>query len=98
MSTDTPQVDAPAANPGTTEVPAAPSAGPEAGSSTLPFVKKFTAEPPREPKRKLDAHDPSLEPMSEVMLRRTTKIQEGDNVLLKLPSDSVKAVVASKDG
>jgi tRNA (adenine-N(1)-)-methyltransferase non-catalytic subunit len=36
--------------------------------------------------------------MSEVMLRRLTTIQKGDNVLLKLPSDSVKAVVASETG
>lgn len=39
-----------------------------------------------------------LEPMDEILLRRLTTIKEGDNVLLKLPSDTVKAVVASKDG
>lgn len=39
-----------------------------------------------------------LEPISEVLLRRVTTIREGDNVLLRLPSDSVKAIVASKDG
>ena len=39
-----------------------------------------------------------LEPLEEVMRRRTTKVKEGDNVLLRLPSDTVKAVVASKEG
>jgi hypothetical protein len=38
------------------------------------------------------------EPLEDVLLRRVTTIKEGDNVLLRLPSDSVKAVVASKDG
>jgi tRNA (adenine-N(1)-)-methyltransferase non-catalytic subunit len=33
-----------------------------------------------------------------VLRRRLTVIQEGDNVLLRLPSDSIKAVVASKQG
>jgi tRNA (adenine-N(1)-)-methyltransferase non-catalytic subunit len=79
-------------------VDATTEAAPESGSSTTPVTKVFTAHPPREPKRPLDAHDPSLEPMSEVMLRRVNKIQNGDNVLLKLPSDSIKAVVASADG
>ncbi|RSH84275.1 tRNA (adenine(58)-N(1))-methyltransferase non-catalytic subunit trm6 [Apiotrichum porosum] len=39
-----------------------------------------------------------LEPLDEILRRRLTVIKEGDNVLLKLPSDSIKAVVASKDG
>lgn len=39
-----------------------------------------------------------LEPLDEVLRRRLTVIKEGDNVLLKLPSDTIKAVVASKDG
>lgn len=47
-------------------------------------------------KRKMDEAD--REPLSEVMFRRLTTIKEGDNVLLRLPSDQVKAVVAAKDG
>lgn len=41
---------------------------------------------------------PPQEPLEEVLRRRLTVIKEGDNVLLRLPSDTVKAVVASKDG
>jgi tRNA (adenine-N(1)-)-methyltransferase non-catalytic subunit len=37
-------------------------------------------------------------PLSESLLRRVCTIKEGDNVLLRMPSDMVKAVVASKDG
>jgi tRNA (adenine-N(1)-)-methyltransferase non-catalytic subunit len=32
------------------------------------------------------------------LLQRVSTIKEGDNVLLRMPSDMVKAVVASKDG
>jgi tRNA (adenine-N(1)-)-methyltransferase non-catalytic subunit len=39
-----------------------------------------------------------LEPMEDILRRRVTTIKEGDNVLLKLPSEAIKAVVASKDG
>jgi hypothetical protein len=51
-------------------------------------------------KRPHDRPEPSapLLPMEEVLRRRLTVIQEGDNVLLRLPSDSIKAVVASKQG
>ena len=41
---------------------------------------------------------PQREPLDDVLLRRVTTIKEGDNVLLRLPSDSVKAVVALKNG
>jgi hypothetical protein len=34
----------------------------------------------------------------ELCRKRVTTIKEGDNVLLRMPSDSVKAVVASKEG
>lgn len=37
-------------------------------------------------------------PLSESLLQRVSTIKEGDNVLLRMPSDMVKAVVASKDG
>jgi tRNA (adenine-N(1)-)-methyltransferase non-catalytic subunit len=63
---------------------------PVASTSALPA----TGAAPR--KRKPD--DADLEPLSEVMFRRLTTIKEGDNVLLRLPSDQVKAVVAAKDG
>lgn len=39
-----------------------------------------------------------LEPLADVLLNRITVIKEGDNVLLRLPSDAVKAVVASSTG
>ncbi|ORX41008.1 Gcd10p family-domain-containing protein [Kockovaella imperatae] len=39
-----------------------------------------------------------LEPLDVLARRRVTQIKEGDNVLLRLPSDSIKAVVASKEG
>ena len=41
---------------------------------------------------------PQAVPLSESLLRRVSTIKEGDNVLLRMPSDMVKAVVASKDG
>jgi len=37
-------------------------------------------------------------PLAESLLQRVSTIKEGDNVLLRMPSDMVKAVVASKDG
>lgn len=36
--------------------------------------------------------------LEESLLQRVTTIKEGDNVLLRLPSDMVKAVVASQNG
>ena len=39
-----------------------------------------------------------LEPLEDVVHRRITRIKEGDSVLLRMPSDAIKAVVASKDG
>ena len=36
--------------------------------------------------------------LQDSLLQRVSTIQEGDNVLLRMPSDMVKAVVASKDG
>jgi len=41
---------------------------------------------------------PQAVPLSESLLQRVSTIKEGDNVLLRMPSDMVKAVVASKDG
>jgi len=45
-----------------------------------------------------EAKTEELEPLEDILRRRVTVIKEGDNVLLKLPSDAIKAVVASKDG
>ncbi|ODN83027.1 hypothetical protein L202_01253 [Cryptococcus amylolentus CBS 6039] len=39
------------------------------------------------------ASDEPQEPLSEVMFRRVTRIKEGDNVMLRLPSDLVKSIV-----
>lgn len=36
--------------------------------------------------------------LQDTLLQRVSTIKEGDNVLLRMPSDMVKAVVASKDG
>jgi len=36
--------------------------------------------------------------LQDSLLQRVSTIKEGDNVLLRMPSDMVKAVVASKDG
>ena len=42
--------------------------------------------------------DEPLEPLEDVLRSRLTTIKEGDNVLLRLPSDTIKAVVASSEG
>lgn len=69
----------------------------EAGKSNdVPEVKTPTAT--NGFKRPRKAPEEPKEPLSEVLLRRLTTIKEGDNVLLRLPSDSIKAVVASRDG
>ncbi|KIR43678.1 tRNA (adenine(58)-N(1))-methyltransferase non-catalytic subunit TRM6 [Cryptococcus deuterogattii 99/473] len=54
-----------------------------------------TSEPPsaKRPRKTLE----SSEPITEVILRRLTKIKEGDTVLLRLPSDLVKSVVVQGD-
>ncbi|WVQ95674.1 hypothetical protein IAU59_002772 [Kwoniella sp. CBS 9459] len=57
-----------------------------------PFV------PGSHPKRRKGGDDGPKEPLSEVILRRLTKIKERDSVLLRLPSDAIKVVTAHKDG
>lgn len=54
-----------------------------------------TSEPPsaKRPRKTLE----SSEPITEVILRRLTKIKEGDTVLLRLPNDLVKSVVVQGD-
>ena len=44
------------------------------------------------------APEEPVESLEESLDRRVIRIKEGDNVLVRLPSDTVKAVVASKDG
>jgi tRNA (adenine-N(1)-)-methyltransferase non-catalytic subunit len=56
-------------------------------ASAVPAAPAVPAQPTEE-----------LEPLRDVLRRRVTTIKEGDNVLLKLPSEAIKAVVASKDG
>lgn len=65
----------------------------EVPSANAPAVAAQTGK-----KRQTETPNVPLQPLSETMLRRVTTIKEGDNVLLRLPSDSVKAVVASKEG
>lgn len=60
-------------------------------------VHPVAAAPSNRPSRRQKDEGP-LEPLDDVLRRRLTTIKEGDNVLLKLPSDSIKAVVASKEG
>ncbi|RXK41998.1 hypothetical protein M231_00719 [Tremella mesenterica] len=56
------------------------------------------ADPPSSSKRPRQPSSPPSEPLSTLLQRRVTTIKEGDNVLLRLPSDTVKAVVASHEG
>ena len=52
---------------------------------------------PSKPARR-PQEDKPLEPLDEILFKRLNVIREGDNVLLRLPSDAIKAVVASKTG
>lgn len=79
------QVEESAVDSSTTLSEADVPAQPEASSSRPPQPRKPRDNEPQEP-------------LEEVLRRRVTKIKEGDNVLLRLPSDTVKAVVATKDG
>ncbi|OCF43283.1 tRNA (adenine-N(1)-)-methyltransferase non-catalytic subunit TRM6 [Kwoniella heveanensis CBS 569] len=62
-----------------------------------PHEQQQCTRPPG-PKRRRGIDDGPKEPLSEVVLRRLTKIKEGDSVLLRLPSDAIKSVTAHKDG
>lgn len=53
---------------------------------------------PSTPKHQRPKQQEPLEPLEDLLHRRVTRIKEGDNVLLRMPSDAIKAVVASKDG
>lgn len=50
------------------------------------------------PSTSVKAPEAPKEPLSDILHRRVTVISEGDNVLLKLPSDAVKSIVASSRG
>jgi tRNA (adenine-N(1)-)-methyltransferase non-catalytic subunit len=64
----------------------------EASSSTTP-------QPAAESKNKRQKPPPpTAEEIETSLIRRVTTIKEGDNVLLRLPSDAIKAVVASREG
>lgn len=52
---------------------------------------------PDELKKNGESSKPSVS-LEDSLLQRVSTIKEGDNVLLRLPSDTVKAVVASKEG
>ena len=66
--------------------------------STIDDVQELLPEVAFRAKRSLKSSEDVSEPMEDILLRRITTIKEGDNVLLRLPSDAIKAVVASKDG
>lgn len=63
---------------------ASATAGEGEASTSAPFRRKKDLEP--------------QEPVEDVIHRRLTVIKEGDNVLLRLPSDTIKSVVVTKDG
>jgi tRNA (adenine-N(1)-)-methyltransferase non-catalytic subunit len=50
------------------------------------------------PSNSTKASETPQEPLTDVLHRRVTVIREGDNVLLKMPSDAVKTIVASSRG
>lgn len=61
------------------------AAGEGEGSSSAPHHRRKKDQEPQEP-------------IEDVVHRRLTVIKEGDNVLLRLPSDTIKSVVVQKDG
>ncbi|WWD20728.1 hypothetical protein CI109_105204 [Kwoniella shandongensis] len=65
----------------------------EADSTPADESKPSEAKRPR----KEEVPEQPQEPISEVMLRRLTRIKEGDTVLLRLPSDTIKSVTVQKD-
>ncbi|WRT70709.1 uncharacterized protein IL334_007707 [Kwoniella shivajii] len=75
---------------------------PEAGADTTPMAESTSAtnksKPPPFKKRKGVHDEEPKEPLSEVMLRRLTRIKEGDTVMLRLPSDAIKVITIEKNG
>ncbi|WVF68178.1 hypothetical protein IAT40_002943 [Kwoniella sp. CBS 6097] len=91
----------------TTSTSASASVSASASASTTTTTTTAQAQPSSNPnaphphphpRRRKGMDDGPKEPMSEVMLRRLTRIKEGDSVLLRLPSDAIKSVTAHKDG
>lgn len=74
---------------------ASASAAGEASSSTAVGEGEGSTSAPQH-RRKKDLEP--QEPIEDVIHRRLTVIKEGDNVLLRLPSDTIKSVVVTKDG
>lgn len=97
MSDAPPQVPA-AEEPLATAVPTPATESIEAGPSRTsdPSAEASSSKPQKQPRVKPPPPTPAEIEAS--LLRRVTAIKEGDNVLLRLPSDAIKAVVASKDG
>ena len=56
-----------------------------------------TASSKANPAKNGESSKPQIS-LQDSLLQRVSTIKEGDNVLLRMPSDMVKAVVASKDG
>lgn len=74
------------------------SAAPEAAeSSTAPPAGTTDETAPGPHHRRKKDLEPQ-EPIEDVIHRRLTVIKEGDNVLLRLPSDTIKSVVVTQDG
>ncbi|WWC92299.1 uncharacterized protein L201_007253 [Kwoniella dendrophila CBS 6074] len=68
---------------------------PQAGNTES--AESSSMKPPPAKRRKGENEEPK-EPLSEVILRRLTRISDGDTVMLKLPSDAIKVVTIQKDG
>ncbi|WVQ85808.1 hypothetical protein IAT38_007976 [Cryptococcus sp. DSM 104549] len=85
-------VDVALETPAAPEPTAAPDGPPEAAA---PAANGSTSNPHTAKRARKDPGP--QEPLSEVILRRLTRIKEGDTVLLRLPSDMVKPVVVQKD-
>ncbi|WWC65183.1 uncharacterized protein I303_107797 [Kwoniella dejecticola CBS 10117] len=65
---------------------------------TLAAESSTKPPPPHSKRRRGDENDEPREPLSEVILRRLTRIKEGDTVMLRLPSDAIKVVTIEKNG
>ncbi|KAK1923132.1 putative eukaryotic translation initiation factor 3 62 kDa subunit [Papiliotrema laurentii] len=89
---------------GEVEAPAIAGSSAQAeASSDMPIVAEAssstTPQPAAENKNKRQKPPPpTAEEIETSLIRRVTTIKEGDNVLLRLPSDAIKAVVASREG
>jgi len=78
--------------PGTTEKAAVENVEASSNAQAVPVIDRTVKN------GESSKPTPQAVPLSESLLQRVSTIKEGDNVLLRMPSDMVKAVVASKDG